>query len=284
MEVLTGAALAEMDTRGRASMENTEARSVTFFIPCLNEEGNVGRAIDSVLEIMRGLNNPFEILVIDDASTDGSVAEALGRCDRYPEASIRLIQNPVCRGLGSNYFTAAQQAKGDYFIFICGDAVEEPECIRDILSHMGEADAIVPYLHDTRRLFRRVLSRTFTFLVNLLSGHHLRYYNGPVLHRTENVRRWFGKSTGYGYQAELLCRMLDQGMSVLEVQIYNHERDRRGVTKAFKLNNILSVATTLCRIFLRHRVANTPMRRGRAPQESRRSGGVGEASHPRPAA
>jgi glycosyltransferase involved in cell wall biosynthesis len=240
-------------------MPSSGAPSVTFFIPCLNEQGNVGRAIDKVLQIMDGLDHPFEMLVVDDASTDGSVAEVQERQRRYPDAAIRLIRNRFTRGLGTNYFIAAQQASGEYFILMCGDAIEEVRCIREILSHLGEADAIVPYVRDTRPLWRRALSQAFTRLVNLFSGHRLRYYNGCVLHRTENIRTWFGRSTGFGYQAELLCLMLDQGMTVYEMEIYNHERTRQGVTKAFRPRNIISVLLTLVRVFVRHRIAGPPI-------------------------
>lgn len=233
-------------------MEDLRPGAVTFFVPCLNEEGNVGRTIDTIVDLMQELAKPYEIIVVDDASTDGTVQEVLGRQERYRDVPIRLIRNPICRGLGRNYFVAAQRAKGEYFMAVNGDAAEPVEALRTILSHMGKADAVVPYLgsNDTRPLPRRLLSLTFTFLVNLLSGHRLKYYNGPVLHRTENVRTWFAETSGFGYQAELLCRLLDEGISVVEVQMVINVRDQ-GATKAFRLGNFLAVSNTLFHILLR---------------------------------
>ena len=226
--------------------------SLSFFVPCLNEEGNVGRSIDAIVEAMERCDYPYEILVVDDASTDGSVAEMLGRCERHAHVSIKLLRNRSRRGLGRNYFLAAHHASGEYFMLVCGDAVEPPPSIRQIIAHLGEADVVVPYFgaRETRTLPRRVLSRTFTALINLLSGHRLRYYNGPVLHRTENVRAWRSDTSGFGYQAELLCRLLDQGASVVEVQVANSDRNR-GFSKAFTPDNLLSVANTCIHIFLR---------------------------------
>lgn len=227
-------------------------RSVTFFVPCLNEEGNVSRTIDTIVEAARGLERHFEILVVDDASSDGSVKEILHCCGRYPQTRIELIRNRFLRGLGRNYFIAAQRARGEYFMLVNGDAAEPAESIRTLLSHMGEADAVVPYfgLDETRTLPRRFLSWAFTSLVNILGGHRLKYYNGPVLHKTENVRMWFSETAGFGYQAELLCRLLDEGISVVEVQIANSEREK-GASKAFTITNLLSVANTLFHVFLR---------------------------------
>lgn len=233
-------------------MEQAIAGSITFCVPCLNEEKNVGRALDTIVELMEELGKPYEIIVVDDASIDGTVDVVLERCQRYPQARIVLIKNPCCRGLGRNYFIAAQRASSEYFMVVNGDAADPPEAIRVILSYMGKADAAVPYLgsNDTRPLGRRLLSRTFTFLVSLLSGHRLKYYNGPVLHKTENVRMWFSETSGFGYQAELLCRLLDEGISVVEVQMVTNVRDQ-GASKAFKIGNFLSVSNTLFHIFLR---------------------------------
>ena len=225
---------------------------ITFFIPCLNEEGNVGRTIDTILEAMRGRKESCQIIVVDDASADGSVAEVEGRIRRYPEMGIELIRNRSCQGIGRNYFLAAQHAGGDHFMLVNGDAVETADSIRRILSCLGKADAVVPYYgrNLSRPLFRQLLSRTFIFLVNRLSGNRLRYYNGPVLHKTENVRKWAPKASGFGYQAELLCRLLDEGISVVEVEISYHER-KQGASKAFRFKNCLSVGNTLLRIGLR---------------------------------
>lgn len=229
-----------------------EPGTITFFVPCLNEQGNVGRAIGRIVEVMADVGGPYEVLVVDDASTDGTVADVEACRARYPAVPIRLVRNRFRRGLGRNYFIAAQRARGEYFMLVNGDAAEPVETIRAIVAAKGKADAIVPYFgaNETRTLARRVVSRTFTALVNLLSGHRLRYYNGPVLHRTENVREWFAETAGFGYQAELLCRLLDDGITVHEMQVANSNRER-GASKAFRLVNLLWVANTLFHILLR---------------------------------
>lgn len=240
-----------MAWRDKESMKEMVTGSITFFVPCLNEEKNVGRTLDTIVGLMQEMRLPYEIIVVDDASFDGTVEEVLERCERYPEAQIILIKNPFCRGLGRNYFIAAHRARGEYFMVVNGDAADPVETIRLILSYMGKADAVVPYLgsNDTRPLGRRLLSLTFTFLVSALSGHRLKYYNGTVLHKTENVRMWYAETAGFGYQAELLCRLLDEGISVVEVQMVTNVRDG-GVSKAFKIGNFLSVSNTLFHIFL----------------------------------
>jgi len=222
---------------------------VTFFVPCLNEEGNVGRAIDRIVEVMASRSEPYEVLVVDDGSVDGSVAEVLDRGRRHPGLRLELVRNAAPQGLGHNYFMAARRAKGAHFMMVCGDAAEPPESLRKILDCLGHAEMVVPYFGswDARSPLRRAFSRVFVRLVRWLSGTRLRYYNGPVLHKTANVRGNGSESSGFGYQAELLCRLLRKGTSVVEVQIANNDRDHGG-SKAFTLRNLAWVAGTCWRI------------------------------------
>ncbi len=224
----------------------------SFFIPCLNEEGNVGRSIDTVVSVLRDQKDSFEIIVVDDASTDKTVEELEAACKRYSDIDITIVRNRFCRGLGRNYFIAAHKARGEFYMLINGDAAEPAETIKAIVERRGDADAIVPYFghKETRTIPRRILSGAFTFLVNLVSGNSLRYYNGPVLHRTKNVQDWFAETAGFAYQAELLCRLLDEGISVVEVQVTNSDRGR-GASKAISLVNLLSVVNSLSHILLR---------------------------------
>ena len=77
-------------------------------------------------------------------------------------------------------------------------------------------------------------------MVNLLSGQSLRYYNEPVAHLKLNVIRWHSDTDGFGYQAEIMNRLLIEGASYIEVQVPNIDRDS-GVTSAFSIKNFLAV-------------------------------------------
>ena len=62
--------------------------------------------------------------------------------------------------------------------------------------------------------------------------------------------RWHADTDGFGYQAEILSRLLMEGTSHMEVQVPNFDRGS-GVTSAFSLKNILAVTHSLVQIFLR---------------------------------
>ena len=233
-------------------MEEVKNIDISFFIPCLNEEDNIGKTIQSVIDVMKNMNMKYEILVVDDNSSDNTIKKVTEEINKNKEVKINLIENTVTRGLGRNYFLASHKAMGKHYMLINGDAAETNETIRDIVSETENADIIIPYFgkNDTRVLFRRVLSITFTFLVNLLSGNKIKYYNGPVLHKTENVRIFRSETVGFAYQAELLCFLLNEQTTYKEVQVENSDRET-GVSKAFTMKNFLSVANALFHILLR---------------------------------
>jgi len=87
-------------------------------------------------------------------------------------------------------------------------------------------------------------------LVRLLSGHKPRYYNGGNCYRRSYVLRYHTEGTGFGFQAELLTRVLDEGASFVEVDAVSYER-KAGRSKALQWRNWVSVAWSLTKIFAR---------------------------------
>ncbi|MDA8019731.1 MAG: glycosyltransferase [Thermoanaerobaculia bacterium] len=234
------------------SRDTARLLEVSFFVPCLNEEDNIGPTLETLVEVARDLDLSFEILVFDDASTDDTAARVRAFQQRTPDAAVRLFENERTMGLGFNYVEGAFQGRGTFYMLVNGDHAESRQALETILERRGEADMIVPYFdeRDVRGVRRRAISRAFTWIVNRVGGFRLHYYNGPVLHRRELVTRWHPDSQGYAYQAELVTTLLRLGKTVREVQIANQDRES-GVSKAFTVQNVLSVGHSLLQIALR---------------------------------
>ncbi len=225
---------------------------ITFFVPCLNEEENILPTIGTILGAVGEVGLTYEILIIDDNSADGTVRVVEAYMKEHPEVNITLRKNAVTRGLGRNYVEGAYMGKGKYYMLVNGDNAEPKETIVAVIGRLGSADMVIPYLgkNDDRTLLRRTISSAFTSLVNLLGGYSVKYYNGPVAHLRFNVMRWHSDTEGFAYQAEIITRLLDEGASYAEVPIANYDRSR-GISKAFRVKNLFSVAHSLLQIFLR---------------------------------
>jgi hypothetical protein len=71
--------------------------------------------------------------------------------------------------------------------------------------------------------------------------------------------RWHHNTRGFGFQADIICLLLDQGFSYKEVAVKTIER-REGGSNALKFKNMLSVAHTLIDLIFR-RISNSIYRR-----------------------
>jgi hypothetical protein len=170
-----------------------------------------------------------------------------------------LRRNGVNKGLAQNYVDASFIGRGKYIKLFCGDNTEPIESIRAICRHIGDADIVSPYYSSVigKPRSRMLLSRTYTAIANMVSGNRLRYYNGLAVHRRYNVMRWHPNSRGFGFQADIMCMLLDLGASIIEVPV---PAINRAPSRALTVKNVLSVGHTLLQIALR-RIANRVYRK-----------------------
>ena len=219
-----------------------EAKDITVYVACYNEEDNIIHTLNMLLESFAEAPCSWEVIVIDDASSDRSVEFVEQFISDHPELSIFLVINDENKGLGYNYVDAAFLGRGRYYRLICGDNVEAKDNMVRLLKSMGKADMLITYPlgHGGRSQFRRLLSKAFTISVNLISTYRLRYYNGLAVHLRYNVMRWHGNYQGFGFQADIITRLLDQGASYIEIPVTTQERTS-GKSKALTLSNFFSV-------------------------------------------
>jgi glycosyltransferase involved in cell wall biosynthesis len=231
-----------------------EEVDITIVVTCYNEEAFIVETIDIVIGALEEVGCSYEVIVVDDVSQDSSVQRIRDYIASHPGRSIRLKVNEVNRGLANNYVEAAFLGKGKYYRLCCGDNPEPREVLVNAFKHIGAADIIIPYqIQDAvvgKQQSRKLLSMIFTFLVNLISGYRLKYYNGLAIHLRYNVMRWHPSSYGFGFQADILTRLLDEGASYMQVPSSGIDRKGSGST-ALTMRNFLSVTHTLLELVIR---------------------------------
>jgi hypothetical protein len=120
---------------------------------------------------------------------------------------------------------------------------------------------IIPYhmSNGGKSLYRRPVSNVYAGIVNLISGFRLHYHNGLAVHLRYNVMRWHPNTRGFGFQADIICMLLDQSFSYKEVPVISIERRVQGSNAlTFKIG--LPVSHTLVDLIFR-RLANLVYRR-----------------------
>ena len=226
--------------------------TITIAVAAYNEQEMVLHTIEEILAALEGLQLHADILIVDDASRDGTAAFCLQAQQKSPR--VRVYRNPTNRGFGGSHFRGAELATTDWYMMLPGDNGFERESIRKLLSHIGEAEMIIPYTTNPqiRTWDRRLLSRGFVAIVNAITGHRLRYYNGPVIHRTANLLlpELAGVTSSFAFQAETICTLLDRGASFMEVGVDIQEHPSRR-SNALRWKNIIGVTKTLATLLRR---------------------------------
>ena len=218
-------------------------QSVSFVVPALNEEDVVEGIVRDIWTRVDALLDTFEIILINDGSTDktGEIMDALS--NELPH--MRVLHHEKNIGLGAAYLEGVREAKLDYIMMLCGDGGLPASNLPAILGKIGEADIVIPYMKNLWKIKspgRFVLSKCYSNLLNIVFGYRIRYYNGLPVHKSELIRPLHVTSRGFGFQGEILIKLLKSGSSYVEVGVLGAEETSR--SSALRLKNLVSVGLT----------------------------------------
>ncbi len=163
---------------------------VSVVVPVYNEEDNVGPLLASLETALEGLGRPYEMLLVDDGSTDATAA-------RLREAVRRYRQLRVIRLRGNFGQTAAlaagfDLARGELIVTMDGDRQNDPADIPRLIDKLKEGyDVVSGWRRDRRDPFwsRRLPSRVANALISWITGVALHDYGCALkVYRREIIR------------------------------------------------------------------------------------------------
>ena len=235
-----------------ASARQQARLSLSVIITAMNEEGNLRPTVDSVVAVVGPRAWDYEVLIIDDGSTDrtGRIADELAAAN----PRIRVHHQPRNLGLDRAYLKGIELAQKEYIAWVAGNNIIPATALEAIYSRIGEADMVLSYTFvDVRGIGRRSMSRAFIILLNLLFGVRLKYYTGPCVYRSAAAKRLKTVTHGSMIVPEILLRLIQSGQTYVEVGLHPKPRTS-GRTKTFRLRNLAYVAVSVLRLFADIRV------------------------------
>jgi dolichol-phosphate mannosyltransferase len=234
------------------SANATTPHAVTLIVPCLNEELNVPRIV-ARLEAMQPAAMDWEVIIVDDGSTDATAAitQKLTRSHSW----LRLVRHPWNLGLGAAVRTGLTHARGSIVCTIDSDCTMAPERMPDLVNVIRDgadmvtatpwhANAAAGQVHPVRA----VLSRACSMLYRMVLRSDLSCYTALMrAHRRETIEAVQVDSNGFAAIAEMLVLAIRAGYRVEEIPV---KLDRRilGESKIGVMASIRSHVKLLTRI------------------------------------
>ncbi len=114
------------------------AVNVSIVVPAYNEAGQIASVLGSILAQLKQLEGGWELLVVDDGSTDGTAAAA-----KAVDPLIRVVQHPYNLGNGAAVKTGIRQACGEIVILMDGDGQHDPADIPRFVEGCRRFDMVV---------------------------------------------------------------------------------------------------------------------------------------------
>ncbi len=205
-----------------------EGKFISVVIPAYNEEKRIGATIERIHRYLSSNYPSYEILVVDDGSTDSTeelvdeLASKLG--------NITLIAYRPNRGKGCAVKRGVLASSGRFVLVSDADLsapIEEADkllrlCRGKVDIAFGSRALPESRVEIEQNLMRRVMGRTFNFLVRALALPGVRDTQcGFKCFKGDVARDLFSKQVteGFAFDVELLARAVQQGYRIQEVPI-----------------------------------------------------------------
>lgn len=195
----------------------SESLSLSICVPAFNEEKSLKESVGDLLQTLSSYIRQLEIIIINDGSTDSTsqVAEELAR-EYY---QVKVIHHKINLGIGVCYRDALTAAQGNYYTWFPADHENSAAEFIQCLPYLRE-DTIITSHHlgyDNRSALRRLISRSYTLVLNKYFHLDLKYYNGLAFFSTSILRSIPLASNGFLFTAESLIRTIKRGYKVIEL-------------------------------------------------------------------
>lgn len=195
-----------------------ETQKVTVIIPAKNEAAS----LPDLLPRIRELHPDFEIIVVDDGSTDETLQVCL-------QNDVTVVSHPYSMGNGAAIKSGSRAAKGDILVFMDADGQHRPEDIQRLLTKLAEGyDMVVGARQsDTHASAgRRMANGIYNGLSSIMTGYNIQdLTSGFRAARARHFRKFlYLLPNGFSYPTTSTMAFFRSGLSVAYIPIRAEKR------------------------------------------------------------
>ena len=229
---------------------------LSVVIPLYNECESLGELMKSVVENLGPLGHEYEVVFVDDGSTDGSYEEINRLHGEYP-GRVRACRFTRNYGKAAALSVGIERAEGDVIITMDADLQDDPSAIKAMLEKLDEGWDVVSGWKRKRRdpVSKTLPSKFFNFVVSRMSGVRIHDFNcGFKAYRTEAAK----SLEIYGERHRYLPALANwEGFRVTEMSVPHHAR-KYGRTK-YGINRFTNGALDLLTLLFLRKYMRNPL-------------------------
>ncbi len=177
-KVITSDILMEMDSNGKVK---TRREMISVVASVYNFESGVRDLYTSLSEVMQKINRPYELIFVDDGSSDQTnlILSAIEKEDRH----VKIIKMRITFGEAASFDAGVENATGDVVVYVTARVRVAANGILDMLKALEQgSDMVVGWRHPRAdSLLNQMISRMFNAITRKISGLKFHDMNSGVL-------------------------------------------------------------------------------------------------------
>lgn len=200
---------------------------ISIVIPVYNEKDNLPILIPKIIEAMRPLDNKFEVILVDDGSSDGSFEIIQGYSEKYLQ--IRYLRFKTNAGQTAAFAAGFKDALGEVVVTLDADLQNDPADIPKLLSCLSEYDVVCGWRAERKDTVIKKLS-------SLIANGFRRKVTGDTIHDTGCSLKVYRKELldkiklFKGMHRFLPMLLSMEGAKIVEVKV-SHSQRKHGSSK-----------------------------------------------------
>ena len=230
--------------------DNSTPAGLSFFFPAYNDGGTIASLVVRAVQVASRLTSDFEVIVVNDGSTDATrdIADELART--YPQ--VRVIHHARNRGYGGALRTGFASATKPLVAYTDGDAQYDPAELEVLWQQLTPGvDVVTGYkISRSDPVHRIIIGRVYHHTVKLMFGLRVRDVDCDfrLIRRDVFDRVRLERDTGV-ICLEMMRKIQDAGFRTVEVPVHHYHRTH-GRSQFFNLRRVFWTGIDVLKLWI----------------------------------
>lgn len=224
-------------------------KSLSVFFPCLNDAKSIPTLLEKIYKVLPKITQDFEVIVIDDGSTDNTPEILEGLRKEYK--NLRIIRNNKPSGYGGALQTGFKASGKDWVFYTDGDGQYDPGELKKLIDKVNHGTDVVNGYKIARHdsLLRKSLGGLYNRTLHAFYSIPIRDIDCDFrLIRNSRLKQIELQSKSGAICLELVMKLKNRGAKFAEVPVHHHPR-RHGKSKFFNFANLLQTLSENIKLY-----------------------------------